>query len=373
MIFSGLTWDHPRGYNALAAAAAKAASEGAPVIAWSRQPLEGFESHPIADLAARFDILVLDHPHIGEAIAENCLQPLEELFDSAEIAAWRAQTIGPAMESYQWEGRHYALPLDVATQVMACRDDLIGPLPATWDDVCRLAGSGRVAVSVSGPHAICSFFSLSVALGAEPGGEKLVEDEIAEAAIALLSQLVRAAPPGADAMNPITLLETMSLGDTIGMVPLVYGYVNYAVPRPGRRPVSFTDVPLARADGRRGSVLGGTGIAVTRRARPDRRLLDHLRWLMKVDTQSTFIPDHDGQPSARAAWLSDVVNAKAGGFYRATARTVEEAWVRPRHKGYIAFQLEGSALLRDAFGGRATAKLTIDKLRAIWRRSLNHE
>ncbi len=104
MIFSGLTWDHPRGYNALAAAAAEAASAGAPVLDWSKQPLEGFESHPIADLAARFDVLVLDHPHIGEAVASDCLQPLEALFEASEIAAWSEQTIGPAMASYQLAG-----------------------------------------------------------------------------------------------------------------------------------------------------------------------------------------------------------------------------------------------------------------------------
>ena len=39
---------------------------------------------------------------------------------------------------------------------------------------------------------------------------------------------------------------------------------------------------------------------------------------MRADTQSTFIPDHDGQPSARAAWLSEAVNDPVGGFYRAT-------------------------------------------------------
>ena len=124
MTFSGLTWAHPRGYNALAVAAAQEAAAGTPVIAWSKQSLEGFESSSVADLAARFDLLVIDHPHIGELVAGKCLQPLEDLFDAAEIAAWSAQTIGPAMASYAWAGNHYALPLDVATQVMAYRADL---------------------------------------------------------------------------------------------------------------------------------------------------------------------------------------------------------------------------------------------------------
>jgi len=370
MIHQGLTWDHPRGYVALAAAAEKAAADGRPVVAWSKQPLEGFESHPIADLAARFDLLVLDHPHIGEAVATDCLRPLEELFAPEELEAWQAGTVGPAMASYEWAARHYALPLDVATQVMAYRPDMVETPPATFDAVVSLAETAPVVVSISGPHAICSFFSISVALGEEPGGEQLVSDATAGEALALLAQLAAKAPPGTATMNPISLLETMATSDAIALVPHVYGYVNYARPAEGRKAVRFADSPVLTPGGRHGSVLGGTGIAITRRATPDQPLLDHLRWLMAPQTQSTFIPDHAGQPSARAAWRSARVNAAAGDFYRATLATVEDAWVRPRHPGYIAFQTEGSAILRETLiDGRDTAT-TIARLRERWRRSL---
>ena len=60
-------------------------------------------------------------------------------------------------------------------------------------------------------------------------------------------------------MNPIALLTAMSRDDAIALVPLVYGYVNYAGPLTGRHTVSFADAPLALPGGRRGSVLGGTG------------------------------------------------------------------------------------------------------------------
>src|SRR3546814_19706626 len=67
----GLTWDHPRGYNALAAAAATR-TDGE--LGWDKQPPEGFEAHPIADLCARYDLVVLDHPPVGDAVAAGCLQ-----------------------------------------------------------------------------------------------------------------------------------------------------------------------------------------------------------------------------------------------------------------------------------------------------------
>ena len=83
--YRGLTWDHPRGYNALAAAAQ---AEGLPLV-WDKHSLEAFESHPIGDLCARYDLVVLDHPHVGEAVATDCLVPLEDLFGADEIATWR--------------------------------------------------------------------------------------------------------------------------------------------------------------------------------------------------------------------------------------------------------------------------------------------
>ena len=71
MSFRGLTWDHPRGYTALAAA------DGP--VHWEVQPLEGFESAPIAALCADYDLVVLDHPHLGEALAHDCLTPLDQV------------------------------------------------------------------------------------------------------------------------------------------------------------------------------------------------------------------------------------------------------------------------------------------------------
>ena len=162
----GLTWDHPRGYAALAAAERDVAPPG--LLHWEKQPLEGFESHPIADLAARYDLLVLDHPHIGEAAASDCLRPLDELFAPEELYGWGRATIGAAMASYRWQDRPYALPLDVATQVAVSGPAHSGEPPGDWDAVVRLSESEPVALSIAGPHAVLNFFSLVLAFGAEP-------------------------------------------------------------------------------------------------------------------------------------------------------------------------------------------------------------
>lgn len=358
--FHGLTWDHPRGYRALEAAAEK--SDG--LLRWSRQPLEGFESHPIVDLAARFDLLVLDHPHIGEAVAHNCLQPLEAHFDADEIAVWDRGSIGATLASYRWEGSHYALPLDVAMQVMARDPDTVVAAPDSWDEVMAVAERSPVAISVAGPHAVLTFLSLCISLGEEPGGEELIGDAAGREALELLRRLAARAPAGSRDMNPIALLEAIARRAGIVLVPLVFGYVNYTVASGDRSRVAFSNAP--RLGARRGSVLGGTGIGITSGTQPDRPLLDHLRWLMSKSAQQGFIPQHDGQPSSRAAWESQSVNAAWGDFYRDTRETAEQAWVRPRFDGYIAFQTAAAALIREALGDATPAFTIIGRLRGLW-------
>jgi len=363
MTFVGLTWDHPRGYDALAEAARRAnQGRDTPLIEWKKQPLEGFESAPIADLAARHDLLVLDHPHIGEAVASDCLIPLEELYPETTLARWRADSVGPSFSSYQCEGQSWAVPLDVASQVMARRPDIVAEPPATWPEVVDLASTRGVAMSIGGPHAVLTLMSIAAGQGDEVGGDRFVSDEAGGAGLSLMHRLYRARPKGSETLNPIRLLETMAGDDTIALVPLIFGYVTYVRPDHDRRPLAFSDSIGAAA----GGTLGGTGIGFSRRATPSQPLLDHVASLMATDTQKHLFPQFGGQPSARAAWTDPVINAEWGGFYKNTLRSAETAFLRPRFNGYIAFQTQASERIRVALQEGETETRTLSALRALW-------
>jgi multiple sugar transport system substrate-binding protein len=343
--FLGLTWDHPRGRDALRASAIDG-------LEWQVHSLEGFESSPIDELAQRYDLIVLDHPHLGDALAAGCLRPLDEVFDVAELEGWAAGSVGPSASSYTLDGHTWALPLDAATQVSARRSDLLPTAPLGWADAVTL--DVPTAPSLAGPHAFLTFCSIAVSLGGDldEHGDELFEPRIAREALSILAELAGRAPAATAAMNPIALLGLMSATDDLAYVPLVYGYVTYS-PR-----VTFGAPP---SGARVGSTIGGTGIAVTRRAAPTPELLDHLRWLMSAEAQSGFIPANSGQPSARSAWNDPAVDSAAGGFYSATLDTIESSWVRPRFPGYIPFQSEASAIVREGLAGSPTttaARLT---------------
>lgn len=353
--FVGLTWDHPRGRNALEAAAGRVGDGD--TLRWDVQSLEGFESAAIDELARRYDLLVLDHPHLGDALATDSLVPIDDLFDASLVRRWSSAAVGPSIQSYRLDGKLWALPLDAATQVSARLTALVPDAPTTWADALALVDRGLVATSLAGPHAFLSLCSIAVSLGDDPGlvPDRLFDRGVATDALALLTALSANAPEGTAGLNPIGLLDRMRDAGDIGYIPLVYGYVTYSSPR-----LAFGVPPSA--GGRIGSTIGGTGIAVTGRTTPTHALLEHLAWLLDPQTQTHFIPQHDGQPSATAAWRDAATDAAASGFYRATLPAIADSWVRPRIAGYIPFQSDASAIVRDAVAGRRNAQGALDEI-----------
>jgi multiple sugar transport system substrate-binding protein len=346
----GLTWDHPRGYQALRVAAETTAVE----LQWDVQSLEGFEAAPIGATAARYDLIVLDHPHLGEALAQGALQPIDGLFTPEEVAQWRAAGVGLSAQSYVMNGQLWALPLDAATQV-SVRSDTGIELPDTWADAVQLAGEITAVLPSTGPHLFLTLCAIAVADGAEPGsGSQFLTEEQVSMALEVLRHFV-SDRPSEQTHNPITVLGQMAAGEGPRYCPHIYGYVNYAH---GADPLHFGNAPRGRS-GRRGSVLGGTGIAFSARCRPDAALLDHVRWLLRPEVQQSFLVAQQGQPASVAAWEDVGVDAAAHRFYSATRATMDRAWIRPRHAGAIAFQQGSSDAVRHCvFGHRDAARLT---------------
>jgi multiple sugar transport system substrate-binding protein len=356
--FRGLTWDHPRGRDALVAAAEASDLD----LVWDVHPLSGFESTPIEEIAADYDLVVLDHPHLGDAVAHGCLQSFDDLVGHEQVAAWADAAVGPSLASYVMDGRLWAVPLDAATQVAATRADLVDVVPRRWAEVAALSRRAPVALSVAGPHALLTFSSVCVALGEEPGGAgAFVSEEVGRQALELMADLAARVPRHTLDLDPIGLLAEMTAGDTLAHVPLVYGYVTYADTALDR-PVRFTDAPTLTPGTRPGSTLGGTGLAITALCEVTPELLDHVRHLMSGPVQEDFIPAHAGQPSARAAWTSSAVNEPVGDFYRGTLETVERAWVRPRHPDYVTFQTEAAEVVREALAGSISIAAALGRI-----------
>jgi len=344
----GMTWNHPRGYDPMVATAKAWAAKTGVQIEWDKRSLQDFESFPVEELARQYDMIVIDHPHVGQIVAENCLAPLDVPGREAERQALAEASVGASYPSYEYAGHQWAFPIDAATQVMAYRADLIDP-PNHWDDVIALAKAGRVVFPLLPPHSMMSFFTLTANLGhpCAVSNGPLVDHATGIRAIEMLAEVATHLAPADFTMDPIAASEAMARPDAkVALMPLGYGYVSYAVP--GFRPqqLTFADIPLP---GARGATLGGTGIAVSAFSENKAAAIDYAYWVASAEVQRSLYASSGGQPGHANAWEDDAVNEAAGNFYRGTRKTLEGAYVRPRHNGYMAFQ--------DAASKRLTAGL----------------
>ncbi|WP_343313418.1 extracellular solute-binding protein [Brucella sp. BE17] len=366
----GMTWSHPRGYDPMVACSKQWFEDTGVDIIWEKRSLQDFEAFPVEELAKNFDLIVIDHPHVGQITKENCLLPLDVEGREAELQALANGSVGQSFPSYNWQGRQWAFPLDAATQVQAWRPDLIDVPAMSWDEVLCLARAGKVLLPLRPPHSLMSFFTLA-ANSETPcvtGGEFIGLD----AGIRVFGQLLEIAAlidPACFDMDPIAAFEAMAKpGSAIACVPLVYGYVNYSMPEFRERLIRFADIPHGSA-GVDGSALGGTGIAVSAFGKHAQAAIDFAYWVASGTVQKGLYAASNGQPGHAAAWEDAAVNAAASGFYRDTRATLEGAWVRPRHDGYMPFQEAASERLNKGLQTHEPAERVIADLNRLFRES----
>lgn len=373
VVLRGMTWAHPRGYDPLVAGARLWRGRTGVEIVWEKRSLQDFETHPVEDLAARYDLIVIDHPHVGQITREGCLVPLDAPERAAEGEALAAASVGPSYASYCWRDRQWALPIDAAAQVQAFRPDLIGAAPQHWGDVLDLAGRGAVLCPLRPPHSLMCLYTLCANLGrpCAAEGPELIDAEGGAEALTRLGQLAAHLPEHAYAMDPIVVLEEMAEARSpIACAPLIYGYVSYAAAGFRPRRLAFADIPVAGDIGPAGSALGGTGVAVSAHSRHKAAAADFAWWIASGEAQAGVYAAAGGQPAHAAAWESAAVNAPVADFYRATRATLDGAWLRPRHDGYMPFQDAAAAAINVALRQRADPRATVAKLNAMFRATL---
>jgi multiple sugar transport system substrate-binding protein len=366
----GMTWNHSRGYDPLVAASIEWKALTGETIEWDQRSLQDFESYPVEELARRYDLIVIDHPHVGQVATSNCLLPIDEAIDPPTLEAIASGSIGGSYESYTWAGHQWALPIDAAAQVQAWVPSRIAAPVTDWRALAALAADGRASLPLKPPHSLMSLFTLCGIAGVtlDGAGDDLFPAEAARA-YDLLATLAGQVDEQAYAMDPIDMLEAMAdPAGKLAIAPLIYGYVSYAID--GFRPetVRFADIP-ALDHGPTGSTLGGTGMAVSAYGRNPPAAARFAAWVANGKAQRDLIARHGGQPGHADAWDADSVNAATNDFYRATRATLDRAWVRPRHDGYMPFQHAASERINTALRSGEPAAEAIAALNQLYRAS----
>lgn len=365
----GMTWSHPRGYDPMVATAARWQAETGVEIAWDKRSLQDFETFPVEELARQYDLVVIDHPHVGQITKEGCLAPLDVPGRAAELAEMAAHSVGQSFPSYNFAGHQWAFPIDAAAQVQVYRSDLLAKSVTRWSEAVELAKAGKVVLPMRAPHSLMSFFTLAANLGTpcHHTGPELIALADGIRVIETLRQVSDHIANDQYDMDPITASEVMATTDQFSLMPLGYGYLSYALDgfRPKR--LKFADIPAAGGKGPVGSAIGGTGIAVSAFSANREAAIDYAYWVAGAAIQSTLYAQSGGQPGHGLAWEDEAVNAPVDGFYRDTRATLEGGWLRPRHDGYMAFQDAASRRLNVGLLGKEDAASIVAALNALFK------
>ncbi len=368
----GMTWSHPRGYDPMVACSELFEKETGIAVHWEKRSLQDFETYPVEELARAYDLIVIDHPHVGQITHEKCLLPLDLTDRIEEQDALAAGSVGASYPSYNADGRQWGFPIDAAAQVQAYRPDLLVKPAATFEEVIALAREGRVLLPLRPPHSLMTFYTLSANRGhacrVDPG--QLIEPAAGAETFEMMREIASLIDPACFDMDPIAVFEQMSVQDSrIACAPLIYGYVSYSIAGFRDRLVQFADIPAAGTYGHIGSALGGTGIAVSAFSKNPKQAIDFAYWIASGVIQRGLYASAGGQPGHAAAWEDDAVNGQASEFYRATRATLDGAWVRPRHNGYMPFQQQASDRINSGLKNGEAAKGVVADLNEMFAES----
>ena len=369
----GSSWHHERGHAPMVATAAEyeRLTGGAVRVRWELRSLREFGVASVEDLARDYDLVVIDHPHIGLIAETGCAVPLDEIATPGDLAALGAGSPGRSHQSYHYGGRQWALAVDAACQVSARRPDLLPEPPATWDEVLELSRRGRVLWPLGDVDSAASLLTLLAGLGRPVTFAEghVIDREAALAALGLMREAARGSDPRCLSMNPITVLGTLSSSDDLWYAPLTFGYLNYSrAGHPGRR-VAFGDIPrFGAAAEPAGSLLGGAGLMISA-CRPHRaEAAGYALHVAASATQRTTYLAAGGQPAHHDVWADPGADEVSGGFFSGTGRTMAASWTRPRMPGFVRFQNELIELFGDHARWMSDPGPFLDDLDAIYRR-----
>ena len=366
VVLRGMTWDHPRGVDGLRASDAGLKERLGATVEWEARSLLAFGDQHVADFAGDFDLMVIDHPHVPDAVEAGALLSLDGIPGLIDLAR---ESVGRSHESYRYRGAQWALALDAAAQVSAYRPDRTDGAPVFWSDALQLARTGTVLWPYKPVDAFSTFATLLAQRGAplaEP--DLFVDRTVAAEVVDFMIELADAVPAWCADANPIDVAEALvgagGHADDYSVGVALFGYTNYS--RRGFRQhlLGYDDLPSF--DGRSaGSTLGGAGIAVSASTPHPDLAIAVATELAGAAVQTGPYTAGGGQPGNLLAWRSGTTNAATSGFFRNTLRTLERAWVRPRVAGWPDLQLALSHLVRDAVIARRVDDRLLDAIERL--------
>ena len=311
-------------------------------------------------------MIVIDHPWAGFCFDRNLVIDLKKLLTPAQWEDLEQNSVGKSFESYHYENKLLAIPIDAAAPAPSWRPDLMAnrnlQLPATWDDLIGLADQKQAIMPGFGADLFLNWLMFLHALDARPFAtpDSVGDKDKALEAMRLLKRLAEPMPEEMFEWNPIKIAELMTQRDDFAYCAFAYSYGNYCRPSYVKTPLKYGN-HIQLIEKTLQSILGGTGLTISPGCKEVELALDFSLYCADARMQSTLYTYAGGQPVRRETWLADDLDSFAGGFFADSYMAHENALLRPRYNGYVAFQEKAGKPLQQFIKG----EISIDKAWAI--------
>lgn len=372
----GITWNHSRAFPPLVAASQRYEELHPDTkLIWEKRSLDEFGHAGLSELARAFDLLIIDHPMLGDVHRDGTLLDLLPWLTPVALAELEAEALGPCLDSYRYGGRLYALPVDAAAPASSCRADLLDrlgcKLPSTWDELIALAHKGMVVMPGFPADLLLNFLGMCISReGMIASHDQLLDPAIAILCLEELRELTSFMPPAIYSMNPIQIHESMSSNDDFAYCPFAYTYSNYS--RPGFAPQTllFGSPVTLRGGTQLRTILGGTGIAISARCAHAGFALDFSLFVAGSTCQRCLYGICGGQPATKSAWRDPLLNSISDNFFARTIASLEDACIRPRYPGYVVFQRSAGRAVVACCQQEITVSEALSRVEEMYRSSL---
>ncbi|MDD3347981.1 ABC transporter substrate-binding protein [Oscillibacter sp.] len=379
MELKGITWDHARGYDPLLVVSEAFQKEHPDVqVSWKKRSLKDFGDYPVSRLAQDFDLIMIDHPFMAEALQEKLLVVLNEHLTPGYLQQLEGDEVGKSLESYCVNGAYQGLPVDAATQVAAANMEIFrrkgATPPETFAELMQLherLGPGAIGVAMAPTDIFSTYFGLVAQLSGKDyfDMQRGIDPQKGALAAARLYQLKEISAPETFEMNPIHILDEMSNHEKFAYTPYVYGYTNYS--REGFRPhlLEFWDAPLVDRDAAVSTQLGGVGIAISAAIAPEKleTAVRYAEFLASPAIQKGIYTAANGQPATWSAWMDEENNRLTHHFFKNTIRTIDTAFLRPKVARWNTFQEAAGEKLHQQVAENCSCEEIVQTLNGLYR------
>ncbi len=378
---TGITWKNPRGYDPLVEASRSYENKTPDInIKWEQYPWYEFEHRILDDFKNKtgiYDIIMFDHPWTGTLCKNGWLLPWDDYLPNTYFRLLRRRVVPPSVESYNYKGKQWALPLDAASHCALYQKakGLETTLPVHWEDIKDWATEAQkmgyktpLVLSLQGVLGSCLFLSMMAAYG-KPAFSNPEEENIhvptAEYILTLLKELQVYCPPKSSKWAPWDIYEKFSANKDLLYSPSLFAYVNYLGTAHNGKQLHISRVPIFSHNKKSKAIIGGVGLGLTRSCRNIKAAVDYGTYLMSDLVQKEIFPIHNGQPAFKAVWEDDSINETVNNFYKDLKPNMDNGYIRPRYNGFHDVELAIGQTLQKWWDNEHSIGLTIKKLNEI--------